>query len=211
MRSLSSSGRNWVSSASNNNRRRLEDPNDFVRIEIEAALERGVPVIPVLVDEAEMPRTEDLPDGLKKLTRRNGIQVSHARFDSDVDRLTHALSSLEDEIRQREDREKQESVEAAEQRRNQARRLPEEVRASAPKVKDERKPEQAHALAVEHPASGPGARVGDNKTAAEQMVRGYQSHQQKTVESWWSERGAKEYTVTDWWSDQRKKWRWPSK
>jgi TIR domain len=123
-------GRNWVSSAGKDDRRRLDDPNDFVRTEIEAALDRGIPVIPVLVDNAEMPRTEELPDGLKKLTRRQGIQISHTRFDFDVDRLTHALSWLEDEIRQREEREK---------------------------AKNERKPEQAHSPVVEHPASGLGA------------------------------------------------------
>ena len=96
-------GKNWVSSAGKDNRRRLDESNDFVRIEIEAALERDIPVIPVLVDGADMPRTEDLPDGLKKLTRRNGIEISHTRFDFDVERLTHALSLIEDEIRQREE------------------------------------------------------------------------------------------------------------
>ena len=202
-------GRNWASSASNKNRRRLEDPNDFVRLEIEAALERGVPVIPVLVDEAEMPRTEDLPDGLKKLTRRNGIQISHARFDSDVDRLTSALSSLEDEIRQRQEREHQETVDAAE-RTGQARRVTEEVRATAPKVKDERKPEQVRPTVVECPTSGPGPRTGDDKKASEQMEGAYVNHQNLKSENWWSERGTKEYTIMNWWSDQRKIWRWPS-
>src|SRR5574337_1156833 len=47
-------GKHWVVSADSNNRRRLDDPNDFVRIEIEAALNRNVPVIPVLVDGAAM-------------------------------------------------------------------------------------------------------------------------------------------------------------
>ena len=99
-------GRNWVSSANKDNRRQLDDPIDYVRIEIEAALERGIPVIPVLVDGANMPTPEDLPNGLKKLTRRNGIEVSHTRFDFDVERLTHALSLIEDEIRQREELER---------------------------------------------------------------------------------------------------------
>jgi len=84
------------------NRPRLDDPGDFVRVEIEAALNRGVRVIPVLVDGAAMPRTEDLPDSLKKLTRRQGIEISHTRFDSDVERLTEALSEIEDELRANE-------------------------------------------------------------------------------------------------------------
>ena len=74
-------GRNWLISADKDNQRRLDDPNDFVRIEIEAALERNVPVIPVLVDGATMPQANDLPDTLKKLARRQGIEISHNRFD----------------------------------------------------------------------------------------------------------------------------------
>ncbi len=85
-------GRNWLISADKDNQRRLDDPNDFVRIEIEAALERNVPVIPVLVDGATMPQANDLPDTLKKLARRQGIEISHNRFDSDAERLTEALA-----------------------------------------------------------------------------------------------------------------------
>ena len=55
------------------NRCRPDDPNDYVRIEIQAALERSIPVTPVLVDGADMPRIEDLPHSLKDLTRKNGI------------------------------------------------------------------------------------------------------------------------------------------
>ena len=93
-------GKNWIASADKDNRRRLDDPNDFVRIEIEAALERNVPVIPVLVDGATMPRGNDLPDGLKKLARRQGIEISHNRFDSDAERLTEALARIEEEASQ---------------------------------------------------------------------------------------------------------------
>ena len=95
-------GKHWVSSADSENHRRLDDPQDFVRIEIEAALSRNVPVIPVLVDGAAMPHANDLPDSLTKLIRRQAVEVSHARFESDAERLTQTLSQLEDEIRQRE-------------------------------------------------------------------------------------------------------------
>ena len=74
-------GKHWVSSADSQNGRRLDDPGDFVRIEIEAALKRNVPVIPVLVDGAAMPQAGDLPDSLKKLTRRQAIEISHSRFE----------------------------------------------------------------------------------------------------------------------------------
>jgi|GEM_PF-1498936 len=92
-------GRKWLASADNDNRRRLDDPGDFVRIEIEAALARDVPVIPVLVDGAAMPRTHDLPDALKNLARRQGVEISHNRFDSDAERLTDALARIGGEPR----------------------------------------------------------------------------------------------------------------
>ena len=95
-------GKHWVLSADSENRRRLDDPQDFVRIEIEAALSRNVPVIPVLVDGAAMPHPNDLPDSLAKLIRRQAVEVSHARFESDAERLTQTLSQLEEEIRRRE-------------------------------------------------------------------------------------------------------------
>ena len=95
-------GKQWVASPDGQNRRRLDDPNDFVRIEIEAALQRDVPVIPVLVDGAPMPQSGELPDSLKKLTRRQAIEISLTRFDSDAERLTDVLSQLEDELRQRD-------------------------------------------------------------------------------------------------------------
>jgi hypothetical protein len=95
-------GKHWASSADSENRRRLDDPQDFVRIEIEAALSRNVPVIPVLVDGAAMPHPKDLPDSLMTLIRRQAVEVSHARFESDAERLTEALSQIEEEIRQRE-------------------------------------------------------------------------------------------------------------
>lgn len=89
-------GKNWLGSADKDNRRRLDDPNDYVRMEIEAALNRKIPVIPVLVDGAVMPQADDLPDGLKKLARRHGIQISHDRFETDAERLTDTLARIDD-------------------------------------------------------------------------------------------------------------------
>ncbi len=85
-------GKNWLTIREGYFRRRLDNPNDYVRIEIEAALTRGIRVIPVLVDGAGMPRGEALPNGLKALVRRNRVEISHVRFDSDCERLTKALA-----------------------------------------------------------------------------------------------------------------------
>jgi TIR domain len=81
-------GKQWLAATDEENRRRLDNPDDFVRIEIETALQRGIPVIPVLVGGAVMPRTESLPETLKALARRNGLEISHANFDSGSERLT---------------------------------------------------------------------------------------------------------------------------
>lgn len=94
-------GRDWLTVADDRARRRLDDPNDFVRVEIEAALARNIPVIPVLVAGASIPKEIDLPDGLKPLARRHGIEISHTRFDSDAERLTSALAAIEAESTKR--------------------------------------------------------------------------------------------------------------
>jgi TIR domain/Sel1 repeat len=94
-------GRNWVA-ADKDNRRRIDDPDDFVRIEIEAALKRGVRVIPVLVDGALMPKTGDLPESLRGFARRQNIEISHSRFETDVERLTRVLASILESSRPRQ-------------------------------------------------------------------------------------------------------------
>lgn len=66
---------NWLE-ADQNGKRRIDDPEDWVRIEIETALRRGVPVIPVLVGKAEMPRPGQLPDTLKDLVYRQNVKVA---------------------------------------------------------------------------------------------------------------------------------------
>jgi TPR repeat protein len=83
-----------IAAADKDNRRRIDDPDDFVRIEIEAALKRGVRVIPVLVDGALMPKASDLPESLRGFARRQNIEISHTRFEADAERLTRTLASI---------------------------------------------------------------------------------------------------------------------
>ena len=74
---------------------RLDDPRDYVRIEIESALKRDIPVIPLLVQNAELPPDERLPDSLKDFAYRNGMTIGHdPHFHSDVDRLIKHLEEL---------------------------------------------------------------------------------------------------------------------
>lgn len=72
----------------------IDDPNDFVHIEIRAALDRDVPVIPVLVEGVKMARDRDLPESLRAVAFRNAISVrSDPDFHNDMERLCRALTS----------------------------------------------------------------------------------------------------------------------
>jgi TIR domain len=84
-------GDRWLTITDEHGRRRLENPEDFVRLEIEAALTRKVRVIPILVDGARMPRGDELPDSLAKLVRRQALELSPNRFDFDTSRLLRVL------------------------------------------------------------------------------------------------------------------------
>ncbi len=80
----------WSSIKNADGARRLDDPNDFVRLEIASALARDVAVIPVLVHDAKMPHPDELPENLKDLAFRNSVEITHARWNSDVQLLTSA-------------------------------------------------------------------------------------------------------------------------
>jgi len=84
-------GDEWLRITDEHGRRRLDDPDDFVRLEIEAALTRKVRVIPILVDGARMPRAEELPDSLARLVRRQSLELSPNRFEFDTSRLLKTL------------------------------------------------------------------------------------------------------------------------
>ena len=84
-------GDEWLTISDEHGRRRLDNPDDFVRLEIEAALERDVRVIPILVDGARMPTVPELPGSLAGLVRRQGLELRPNRFDFDLDRLLRVL------------------------------------------------------------------------------------------------------------------------
>jgi hypothetical protein len=84
-------GPNWLRATDASGKRRLDDEEDFVRMEIVAALQRKIRVIPVLVGGARMPGRHDLPEALAPLSRRNAIELSETRFHADVNRLIAAI------------------------------------------------------------------------------------------------------------------------
>ena len=87
-------GTEWLQAKDEGGARRLSDPSDFVRIETAAALKRDIPVIPVLVRGARMPSAEQLPEDLRELAYRNCIELTHARWKSDIHLLVEALRRL---------------------------------------------------------------------------------------------------------------------
>jgi uncharacterized membrane protein YhaH (DUF805 family) len=94
-------GPNWANAQGPDGRRRLDDPGDYVRLEIEAALRRGVRVVPVLVDGAQMPKPGELPETLRSFATRNAFVVAHHKFASDVaDLAKFAMRNLGIEVEQ---------------------------------------------------------------------------------------------------------------
>lgn len=89
-------GPRWLDSMDDTGHRRLENPEDYVRLEITTALERNIRVIPTLLQGAVMPRSTDLPDGLKPLARRNALRIDETRFEYDV---TQLIGVLEKDLR----------------------------------------------------------------------------------------------------------------
>lgn len=90
-------GDRWLTITDENGRRRLDDPDDFVLLEIETALTRNVRVIPILVEGASMPRAADLPPRLARLARRQALVLSPVDFDTS--RLVHVLDTTLAEVR----------------------------------------------------------------------------------------------------------------
>jgi hypothetical protein len=84
-------GRRWLIAADVEGRRRLDDPADFVRLEIELALAARVAVVPVLIEGATMPAAADLPPSLAEFSRCQAIDLSDTRWRYDVDRLIEML------------------------------------------------------------------------------------------------------------------------
>lgn len=79
-------GKNWLGAREDRNLR-IREPNDYVRFEIRNALEQDRLVIPVLVDGAEMPAVDALPDDIRAIVSRNALVLRHASFDDDVETI----------------------------------------------------------------------------------------------------------------------------
>jgi hypothetical protein len=87
-------GPNWFGANANGDRR-IDNRGDFVRIEVESALSRGIPVIPVLIGGCPMPATAELPHSLSEISFRNGLVVDQGRdFNIHMDRLIRGIDHM---------------------------------------------------------------------------------------------------------------------
>ena len=87
-------GPNWLSAKDEDGHRRLDQPDDYVRVEIAAALNRDIPVIPVLIDGARVPKARELPNDIAALNRRHAVEVRNSHFRRDADGLTEQIREV---------------------------------------------------------------------------------------------------------------------
>ena len=87
-------GKDWLDVRTEAGDRRLDDSRDHLRIEVEVALQRNIPLVPVLVQGASLPTEDDLPQSLRLLAFRNGIEVRpDPDFHGDMDRLIRGINA----------------------------------------------------------------------------------------------------------------------
>jgi hypothetical protein len=85
----------WLSQTTADGQRRLDGPQDFVRIEVEALLARNIPVIPILIDGATIPAADDLPESLQALSFRQAVAVrADPDFHHDMEKVIAALKQI---------------------------------------------------------------------------------------------------------------------
>jgi hypothetical protein len=87
-------GRSWQTATDQSGAQRLKNPNDYVRMEISAALKRNVRVVPVLVQGASMPSADELPNDLAALARRNAFEMHDTSWGADLQRLVTGLERV---------------------------------------------------------------------------------------------------------------------
>lgn len=127
-------GPNWIG-ADATGEPRICDPTDWVRIEIEIALSKDIPVIPVLIDRARMPKPHELPEIIEDFAYRQGADLDTGRdFNQHMDRLIHAISQgmahrLVETKQRGEDEERRKQQAAEEKRRKEAERQQQEAEA----------------------------------------------------------------------------------
>ncbi|MGE3229297.1 MAG: toll/interleukin-1 receptor domain-containing protein [Hyphomicrobium sp.] len=94
-------GSDWMTVKNAQGVRRIDAADDFVRTEIASAIKRGIKVIPVLIDNADMPSPRELPSDIQALSHLNAVRIRHERFDDDADTLVRSLGGNTKDAAQR--------------------------------------------------------------------------------------------------------------
>ena len=171
-------GKGWLDARDDaTGARRLDNPDDYVRVEIEAALKQDKRVIPVLVQDAAMPRADELPVGLKSLATRNYVRLTHERFRLDTQALVKAIRQTLDEVaavREEAARREAEELERRRQEEEAARRAQAEREAqeeAARRAQAEREAEEtARQQKEEARRSGIAGLSAEHLTKAEELA-----------------------------------------
>jgi glutaminase len=170
-------GHDWLDTRDEDGSRRLNNPNDFVRIEIATALRRDIPVIPILLDGTSVPRANQLPEDLRELALRNGLNVHHASFHADMDKLVRELKRQAAEARLKaEEEQAAETLRKAEQERQaaEAQRKAEQERQAAEaqrKAEQERKAAEAQRKAEQEQQAAEAQRKAEEERQAAEAQR----------------------------------------
>jgi formylglycine-generating enzyme required for sulfatase activity len=161
-------GKNWSEARDEHGGRRLDNPEDFVRIEIESALTQEKRVIPVLVGQASMPHADELPDPMKPLARRQAVRLTHDRFRADTESLIvalkRALANVDEARAKRQAEQERQEAEAAEA----AQRAEAEKARQADEERQKREAEQARIAALEAEAQEKAQEEAETKRRAEE-------------------------------------------
>src|SRR5271165_2602801 len=134
-------GRHWLDASDPDGNRRLDNPDDFVRLEISTALKRSIRVMPVLVDGAVMPRSPQLPEDLQPIVRRQAVELSHNRFATDSERIIQAVNRAFEKAAAEEAERERVRLDAERRQREEKKRLEAEQR--------ERSRQEAETLAAQ--------------------------------------------------------------
>ena len=87
-------GKKWSELTGARGVARLWEPDDFVRTEVREALARPILVLPVLVDGAQMPAPDALPEDIRAITTKNAVRLQHESFDDDTEKLLAAVLGM---------------------------------------------------------------------------------------------------------------------
>jgi len=189
-------GSQWLTITDEAGRRRLENSDDFVRLEIEAALQRRVRIIPILVGRARMPHADQLPASLAKLVHRQALELDPNRFETDSGRL---LRVVERTLAEEESRRKAEA-----QRAEEASRLATVQTMAASLRADDVAEANAAEAALRRLAGDDSERVAQAAQAVLHVWKDEQDRQQREAEQ---RREAEQQTVQA--DEQRQPQGWP--